>query len=169
MQPLIEAIEGYYHEKRRNKYLRDVHDYCESVPIVGFNSGFYDTGIMINYNFMQEILKRDKNPTVIKAGNKYKFIKAGKFLFLDQSQYLAAGTSLAKFMTAFEGGENKGFFPYEFLDSYDKLDLPYTVLKREDFDSKFKNTKMSQEDYDWVMNTGKRIRLENNKRFTKMV
>ena len=112
MQPLIEAIESYYHEKRRNKYLRDVRNYCESVPIVGFNSGFYDTGIMLNYNFMREILKRDQKPAVAKAGNKYKFIKAGKFLFLDQSQYLAAGTSLAKFMTAFEGGENKGFFPY---------------------------------------------------------
>ena len=155
MQPLITAIEGYYHEKRRNKYLKDVHDYCESVPIVGFNSGFYDTGIMINNNFMQEILKRDKNPMVIKAGNRYKIIKAGKFLFLDQVQYLAAGTSLDKFMKAFDVGEKKGFFPYEFLDSYDKLDLPYTVLKLTDFDSKLKNIKMKLEDYNWVMNTGK--------------
>lgn len=160
MQPLIEAIEGYYHEKRRERYLKQVKDYCSTVPIVGYNSGFYDTGIMINYNFMQEILKRDKNPMVIKTGNRYKVIKAGSLLFLDQSLYLAAGTSLSQFITAFDAGENKGFFPYEFLDSYDKLDLPYTVLKREHFDSKLRSRKMTQQDYAWVMNTGKKLGWE---------
>ena len=38
----------------------------------------------MNSNFFSEILARDKNPQVIKAGNRFKMIKAGKMLFLDQ-------------------------------------------------------------------------------------
>ena len=144
MKPLIDAINGYYHEKRRNKYLKIVEDYCKSVPIIGFNSGFYDTGIMLSNNFMQEILVRDNKPMAIKTGNRYKFIKAANFLFLDQVQYLPAGYNLDQFMKAFDGGEQKGFFPYEWLDTYDKLNTPFDELKIEYFDSKLKNSKMKQ-------------------------
>ena len=90
MKPLTDVINNYYHKKRRDRYLKQIEDYCSSVPIIGFNSGFYDTGIMINNNFMQEILKRDKNPIVAKDGNRYKFIKAGKFLFLDEATIFAS-------------------------------------------------------------------------------
>src|SRR5208283_3599765 len=157
MKPLIEAINGYYHEKRRNKYLKIVEEYCKSVPIVGFNSGFYDTGIMLSNNFMQEILERDEKPMAIKSGNRYKFIKAANFLFLDQVQYLPANYNLDQFMKAFEGGEQKGYFPYEWLDSYDKLNRPFAELKIEYFDSKLKNTKMKQGDFDWLMKESNRL------------
>lgn len=45
-------------------------------------------------------------------------------IFLDMAQYLAPGTSYASFLKAFEIEEEKGWFPYEWLDDVSKLDFP---------------------------------------------
>jgi len=104
---------------------------------------------------MLEVLYRDKNPFIMKAANRYKCIKTSQFLFLDQMSYCAAGVSLDKFITAYDVGETKGKFPYEWLDSYDKLDCLISDLKIEDFDSSLKNTKLSLEEFNSLMNTCK--------------
>ena len=45
------------------------------------------------------------------------------FQFLDMWKFCILGTSLDKFIrTQGASAENKGFFPYEWLDSVDKLD-----------------------------------------------
>ena len=157
LKPLIEAVENDYHEKRRDKYLKVIYDYCDCVPIVGFNSGFYDTGLMLNYDFLSEILKRDPKPLPVKHGARYKFIKTKHYIFLDQSQYLPPTYNLDQFIKAFDGGESKGFFPYEWLDDFKKLDLPFDTLKREDFDSKLKNKVMSDEDFTWLKSEAKKL------------
>jgi hypothetical protein len=88
----------------------------------------------MNEGFIPEILKRDKNPFILKAANRYKSIKTTQFLFLDQMSYCASGTSLDAFAKAYGIGEVKEIFPYEWLDSYEKLDYPISVYKVEDFD-----------------------------------
>ena len=110
---------------------------------------------MTNYGFINEILKRDKNPFVIKSGTRYKVIKTNQFTFLDQMSYCAAGTNLRKFIKAYDIGEEKGYFPYEWFDSYDKLDCLISDLNIHDFDSSLKNTKMSQTDFDDLIQTCK--------------
>jgi len=69
--------------------------------------------------------------------------------------YCAAGTSLDKFIRAYDIEENKGFFPYEWLDSYDKLNYLVQDLNPEHFYSELKGKSISQEDYDYVMRTCK--------------
>lgn len=41
--------------------------------------------------------------------------------FLDVSNYISAGCSYSAFITAWGTEEGKSFFPYEWLDNYDKL------------------------------------------------
>ena len=115
MIPLLKKIDTHCNEKQIKKYFNQIEEYCSSIPIVGFNSSFYDTCLLINEGFMPEILKRDKNPFVLKAPNRYKCIKTTQFLFLDQMSYCAAGTSLDAFVKAYDVGEIKSIRVARFI------------------------------------------------------
>jgi len=104
---------------------------------------------------MKEILDRDDSPFVIKCGTRYKIIKTTQFTFLDQMNYCAAGTSLQKFIKAYDIDAGKGYFPYEWFDSYEKLDCLISDLKIEDFNSSLKCTTMKLEDFNNLMKTCK--------------
>jgi len=43
-----------------------LENYICSLPIVGFNSSFYDVGLLDNNFLMHEIYKRDQKPFIIK-------------------------------------------------------------------------------------------------------
>ena len=109
---------------------------------------------------MEEIFKRDRNPFVIKNGTRYKVIQTEQFTFLDQMNYCAAGTTLRKFIKAYDIDEEKGHFPYQWFDSYEKLDYLVCDLKIEDFDSSLKNTKIGQDDFDKLMQTCRELNLK---------
>jgi len=64
--------------------------------------------------------------------------KTTQFIFLDQLSYCAAGTSFKKFIKAYDINLNKGIFPYEWFDSYDKLYYLVENLKLGDFHSHLK-------------------------------
>ena len=79
-----------------------LRDYCTSLPILGFNTSFYDINLLAKHGFIEEIVNRDKSPFIIKDGNRYKVMKTKQFTFLDQMSYCAAGTSLKKFIVAYD-------------------------------------------------------------------
>jgi len=58
--------------------------YCTSLPILGFNSSFYDIGLLGKDEFIENIIARDPTPFIIKDCNRYKVIKTSQFIFLDQ-------------------------------------------------------------------------------------
>ena len=159
MKALIEKVSKHYKESEKEKWLETIVSYCSNIPIVGFNSGFYDINLLSSYGFINEILKRDQNPFVIKNGTRYKVIKTKQFTFLDQMNYCAAGTTLRSFVEAYDIGEKKGHFPYEWFDSYEKLDYLISDLKIEDFNSSLKNTTMSPDDFNQLMQTCKSLDL----------
>lgn len=67
----------------------------------------------------------DKKLTyAIKRNNYYTCIATPRFRFLDMNQFIAPGTSYAKFLKAYGVKEGKGFFPYEWFDNIEKLDYP---------------------------------------------
>ena len=132
----------------RIKDVEKLREYIDSLPIIGFNSSFYDIGLLSNYGCMHEIKKRCDKPFIIKSGVRYKVIKTTQFTFLDQMNYCAPGTSLDKFVRAYDIKENKGFFPYEWFDSYDKLDYKVEDLTRNDFYSSLKNKTINQKEFD---------------------
>src|SRR5271166_1627333 len=153
MKPLLAKLDDHYNETEKVTWITNIWKYCSNIPIVGFNTGFYDINLLSKYGFMKEIFKRDKNPSIIKNGTRYKVIKTEQFTFLDQMNYCAAGTSLRKFIKAYDIDEEKGYFPYEWFDSYEKLDYLISDLKINDFDSSLKNTTMDENDFKDLMQT----------------
>jgi len=82
--------------------------------------------------------------------------------------YLAAGTSLSSFIKAYDAKESKGYFPYEWFDSYERLNYKVQDLSRTDFYSSLKNSVISQVDFNKLMEHCKK-KYSSNKRFTCMV
>ena len=61
------------------------------------------------------------NVAVAKKDNSYMFLITPKFKFLDVKNYLSPGLSLDDWCRANKCQVEKLVFPYEWLDSYDKL------------------------------------------------
>ena len=77
--------------------------------------------------------------------------------FLDITNFLAPGFSYDKFLKAYECPQVKGFFPYEWMDSLDKLN--YRELPpHSTFYSSLTNSNISDDDYRYCQ----RVRKENN-------
>jgi hypothetical protein len=103
------------------------------IPIVRFNSSFYDIGLLFKDGFMHAILVRSKIPFIIKDGNKHKVIKTNILMSLDQITYCAAGTSLSKFINVYDIKEKKVYSHTNGFYSYNKLDYLVKDLSINDF------------------------------------
>jgi hypothetical protein len=68
----------------------------------------------------------------------YMSFKTQHLQFLDVRSYLAPNYSYDAFIKAYKCKIEKGFFPYDFLDSYDKLNYP-KLPPHESFFNKLKN------------------------------
>ncbi len=101
--------------------------FLEICPLFGFNSSGYDIPLTKDH-LIERIIVIDKidneSIDVTKKNNKYiklcikNFSDFGGLMFLDICQFLAAGFNLDNFLKAF-GMAYKGFFPYEYIDSYE--------------------------------------------------
>ena len=119
--------------------------WVEQVPVFGFNSGSYDIN-MIKEFFVKD-LAEISNVNVAKKGNSYMFLSTPNFKFLDIKSYLAPGLSYAAWCRAYGTELQKLVFPYEWLDSFEKLNHKGPV-KYEDFYSSLKGGEtISQEQY----------------------
>ena len=119
--------------------------WVEQVPVFGFNSGSYDINMIKEY-FVKN-LAEISNVNVAKKENSYMFLSTPKFKFLDIKSYLAPGLSYAAWCRAYGTELQKLVFPYEWLDSFEKLNHKGPV-KYEDFYSSLKGGEtISQEQY----------------------
>ncbi len=141
--------------KDTSKIWKRVDEYCKQVPIVGFNNGKYDTGLIKNYNFFNEIYKRDQSPFIIKSGKQYKQIKTNQFIFLDQMLYCGGGTTLKDYIKAYTKIDQKFTFPYEKFTSLDFLNRIVSSLKYEDFYSQLKGRNLIEWDLGVQDDSGK--------------
>ena len=122
-------------------------EWVEQVPVLGFNSGRYDINMIKEY-FVRS-LSDISNVTVAKKDNSYMFLMTPKLKFLDVRNYLAPGLSYAGWCKANGCALEKLFFPYEWLDSYEKLNHLGPVPK-EAFYSSLKGELSSQEYEEFV-------------------
>ena len=60
---------------------------------------------------------------IVKRNNNFMCIKTEKLKFLDIANYLAPGFSYSQYLKAYKCTEQKGFFPYEWMTSQDKLNV----------------------------------------------
>ena len=101
---------------------------------------------MIKEYFVKK-LARISDVNVAKKENSYMFLSTPKFKFLDIKSYLAPGLSYAAWCRAYGTELQKLVFPYEWLDSFEKLNHKGPV-KYEDFYSSLKGGEtISQEQY----------------------
>ena len=136
--------------------------WVNQVPVFGFNSGRYDINMIKEY-FVKN-LAEISNVNVAKKENSYMFLSTPKFKFLDIKSYLAPGLSYAAWCRAYGTELQKLVFPYEWLDSFEKLNHKGPV-KYEDFYSSLKGGEtISQEQYQIFCEEFRKRRCETNGR-----
>ena len=119
--------------------------WINKVPVFGFNSGRYDLNMIKKY-FVGD-LTEISDVNVAKKENSYMFLATGKFKFLDIKNYLAPGLSYDAWCRAYGCELQKLSFPYEWFDSFEKLNHKGPV-KYEDFFSSLKGGEtISKEQY----------------------
>jgi len=82
----------------------------------------------------------------VKKNNNFMCIKTEALKFLDITNYLAPGFSYSQFLKAYGCTEEKGFFPYEWMTSLEKLNVSQ-LPPHEAFYSTLKNGNISTEEY----------------------
>ena len=98
-------------------------EWCNEVPVVGFNSGAYDLNL-IKSHFAGAVASENEKVRVAKKGNKTMFLLTSRARFLDFMNYLGPGTSYEKWVKAYGSEATKSWFPYEWFDRPEKLDNP---------------------------------------------
>lgn len=122
--------------------------FMKRTPLIGFNSQKYDINMAKEHGLIS-YLYNDNIDSVIKTGSAYMALNTERLSVMDISKYLAPGTSYDKMLKTYcPGGLTKGFFPYEWLDSLDKLDEP--LPPRSAFHSSLRNTDITPADYEYV-------------------
>ena len=93
-------------------------------------------------------------------------VKTENLHFLDITNYLAPGFSYAQFLKAYECTEEKGCFPYEWVDGLDKLEE--TLLPPHDvFYSSLKNVNITEEEYQYCQQVWEEKQMTTFKDFLK--
>ena len=120
--------------------------YSSTLPVFGFNSAKYDINLIKSYLLPILVNERQIEPTVIKKANQFVSFKFGDVQLFDIMNFLGGATSLDSFLKAYETGETKGFFPYEWFDNLKNLNNkelpPY-----DSFFSKLRNINPLEKDY----------------------
>ena len=120
-------------------------NWVNQVPVFGFNSGRYDINMIKEYFVGDSAKISDVN--VAKKENSYMFLSTPKFKFLDIKNYLAPGLSNDAWCRAYGYELQKLAFPYEWFDSFDKLNHKGPVKYEEFFSSLKGGITISQEEY----------------------
>lgn len=119
--------------------------YCSQLCVFGFNSSSYDLPLIKSK--LAKHLNLIENSYTIKKANKYICIANNHFRFLDVCNYLSAGSSYSQFLKAFEINEQKGFFPYEWLQHSNQLNQTF-LPDYPAFYSKLKSCNVLNEDFE---------------------
>ena len=82
---------------------------------------------------------------IVKRNNHFICVSTAKLKFLDIRNFIAPGFNYAKYLLAYGIKDTKGFFPYEYIDSVDRLNEPLPARKH--FYSELKKKHLSEADY----------------------
>ena len=129
------------------KLAEKLNAYLQELPVLGFNSGKYDLNAVKEFVFPYLIESQPIKFTV-KRNSNHMCLKTNSLKFLDISNYVAPGFSYDQFLRAYECEQTKGFFPYEWIDSLDRLEET-SLPSHEAFYSSLKNQNITEEEYEY--------------------
>ena len=115
----------------RKKVKENWKEWVNQVPVVGFNSRKYDMNMIKEY-FVKRV-SFDEDVFAAKKDNGYMFITTSRFKFLDVKNYIGPGLSYNAWCRSMGCKLHKFVFPYKWLDSYEKLNLPCHNIVFQDF------------------------------------
>ena len=129
----IECIEDTEEIDKSTQFLRmqkkqlidlkqNLERYVNTLLVFGFNSGRYYLNLIKSYLIPYLINDKEAEPMVIKKANNFVSFKFGDKQLSDIIKFLGGATSLDSFLEAYKASETKGFLPYEWFDSADKLE-----------------------------------------------
>ena len=144
-----EACGGYLTDEERVRLPKETAkryvNWVQQVPVFGFNSGRYDINMIKEYFVKNIAALSDVN--VAKKDNSYMFLSTPNFKFLDIKNYLAPGLSYDAWCRAYGCELQKLAFPYEWFDSFEKLNHKGPVKYEEFYSSLKGGITISQEEY----------------------
>ena len=144
-----EQYGGYLINEARVKLSKETAksyvNWVKQVPVFGFNSGRYDINMIKEY--FVENLTSLSDVNVAKKENSYMFLSTPNFKFLDIKSYLALGLSYDAWCRAYGCELQKLSFPYEWFDSFKKLNHIGPVKYEEFYSSLKGGITISQEEY----------------------
>jgi hypothetical protein len=108
-------------------------------------------------SFIFYLVKHEQVKFVIKRNNNHMCLKTQHLKFFDITNYLAPGFSYEQFLKAYECTQTKVYFPYEWVDTLEKLNSP-TLPTKKAFHSILSGTNISEEQHEYC----KQIWNENN-------
>ena len=110
-----------YMERIAETPLKDKFDSSlNQIPVLSFNGARYDLKVLKKY-LIPILNELESINFVIKKGTSYMVISTEELKFLDVVFYTAPGFSYEAFLRAYGAKGSKSFFPYEYLDSLEKL------------------------------------------------
>jgi G:T-mismatch repair DNA endonuclease (very short patch repair protein) len=115
--------------------------WLHQLPVLSFNGGRYDLNVL-----KKDLMDELDIEFVVKKGQDFMCIATDSLRFLDICNYLAAGCSYDKYIKAYNCTQQKGFFPYEWMDDLHKLNYP-ALPPSSAFYSQLKKEGISNEDY----------------------
>ena len=139
-----------------NKLEKKFNEYLNELLVLGFNSGKYDLNAVKEFLFPY-MNKHKPICFTVKRKNNHMCIKTDFLKLLDISNYVAPRFSYDQFLKAYECKQTKGFFPYEWIDSLDKLEET-SLAPHEAFYSSLKNTNITDQEYTYCQ----QVWQENN-------
>ena len=92
--------------------------------------------------------KNEEVKFVIKRNNNHNCLKTEHLNFLDITNYLAPGFNHDVFIKAYECSRTKGYFPYEWVDSLEKLNCGQ-LPPREAYYSTLSRSEITDEQYEF--------------------
>ena len=144
-----EQYGGYLINEARVKLSKETAksyvNWVKQVPVFGFNSGRYDINMIKEYFVANLTSLSDVN--VAKKENSYMFLSTPNFKFLDIKNFLAPGLSYDAWCRAYGCELQKLAFPYEWFDSFEKLNHIGPVKYEEFYLSLKGGITISQEEY----------------------
>ena len=132
-------------QTKAQRLIQELDEQLRELVVIGFHSGQYDLNVLKRF-LIPHLVRHGGVQFTIKRNQSYLSLKSSKLTFLDISNFLAAGSSYAGFLKAYDCAENKGFFPYEWVDHLEKLEEEQ-LPPHEAFYSKLKNSNISEEEY----------------------